>query len=619
MLEYFCIFSKGGAILWTFQLAALKGNPIQALINTCLLEERSAEKSFTYTPKDGTPYSLKWRLHNELGLVFVAIYQRALPLLYVDDLLDRVMPRFTSPEYYHPKRANYDSFNDAFRQLLLECENRAAEKPRAQQVKGAKAGTNPSGSNHRNKGSRDAGGEDDEEDDDDDSGSKKSGGEAGEEEAESSPQDSEGAEDAPAGSRSTETMEDRLKKLKIGKRGSRSKAHGGHKDGKKEEKKEQKKKTMRNWNNLLANGHDEEQPKNLNFGCDSPEDAANVVTVTGPSGMDVEEEVQEIAADVESEKKGGFLASMVRSLKVNIVGGEAIRKDDIEPALEALKKKLMERNVGHDIVGSISDSVAASLEGKKLSSFTRVSKVVYSAVEEALTRILTPSRSIDILREIQANKSKPGNRPYVITFVGVNGVGKSTNLAKVAYWLIQHKLKVMIAACDTFRSGAVEQLRTHSQRLGIALYERGYEKDPAKVAAEAIKQAERDRVDVLLVDTAGRMQDNEPLMRSLAHLISLNKPELVLFVGEALVGNDAIDQLCKFNQRLTDLADSTRERGQAIDGIVLTKFDTIDDKVGAAISMVYTSRSPVMFVGCGQTYVDLKRLNVKEVVNSLLQ
>jgi len=308
----------------------------------------------------------------------------------------------------------------------------------------------------------------------------------------------------------------------------------------------------------------------------------------------------------------------VRSLKVSVIGGEPLKRSDIEPALDALKKKLMERNVGHDIVGKIADSVALSLEGKKIASFTRISKVVYTAVEEALVRILTPARSIDILREVQANRAKPGKRPYVVTFVGVNGVGKSTNLAKVAYWLMQHNVKVMIAACDTFRSGAVEQLRTHCQRLGVALYERGYEKDPAKVAFEGVKQAEREGADVLLVDTAGRMQDNDPLMRALAHLISLNKPELVLFVGEALVGNDAIDQLTKFNQRLTDLADSQDARTRAIDGIVLTKFDTIDDKVGAAISMVYTSGAPVMFVGCGQTYVDLKRLNTKEVVNSLL-
>jgi signal recognition particle receptor subunit alpha len=157
----------------------------------------------------------------------------------------------------------------------------------------------------------------------------------------------------------------------------------------------------------------------------------------------------------------------------------------------------------------------------------------------------------------------------------------------------------------------------------VPLYERGYEKDPAKVAFEAVKQAERDGRHVVLVDTAGRMQDNEPLMRALSHLIAVNEPQLVLFVGEALVGNDAVDQLTKFNRALLDLAPSdpqvARRAGRGIDGIVLTKFDTIDDKVGAALSMVYSSGAPIMFVGCGQTYVDLKKLNVKSVVNSLLK
>ncbi|KAG1654789.1 hypothetical protein FOA52_008889 [Chlamydomonas sp. UWO 241] len=165
-------------------------------------------------------------------------------------------------------------------------------------------------------------------------------------------------------------------------------------------------------------------------------------------------------------------------------------------------------------------------------------------------------------------------------------------------------------------------MRARFEQLKVPLYERGYEKDPAKVAFEAIKQAERDGRDVVLVDTAGRMQDNEPLMRALSSLISVNDPQLVLFVGEALVGNDAVDQLTKFSRALQDLSPSAgpgSARTRGIDGIVLTKFDTIDDKVGAALSMVYSSGAPVMFVGCGQTYVDLKKLNVKSVVNSLLK
>ncbi|ENN83273.1 hypothetical protein YQE_00368, partial [Dendroctonus ponderosae] len=144
-----------------------------------------------------------------------------------------------------------------------------------------------------------------------------------------------------------------------------------------------------------------------------------------------------------------------------------------------------------------------------------------------------------------------------------------------------------------------------------------YGKYAAGIAMEAIKFARDTKVDVVLIDTAGRMQDNEPLMRALTKLIKVNEPDLVLFVGEALVGNEAVDQLVKFNHALADY--STNANPHLIDGIVLTKFDTIDDKVGAAISMTYITGQPIVFVGTGQTYTDLKALNVKAVVHSLMK
>jgi signal recognition particle receptor subunit alpha len=144
--------------------------------------------------------------------------------------------------------------------------------------------------------------------------------------------------------------------------------------------------------------------------------------------------------------------------------------------------------------------------------------------------------------------AKAQGRPYVIVFVGVNGVGKSTSLAKVCYYLKSQGCKMLIAACDTFRSGAVEQLRTHCDCLGVDLFERGYAKDPAQVAGAGVKHAQDNGYDCLLIDTAGRMQNNEPLMRALAKLVSQNPIDLTLFVGEALVGNDGIDQLNLFNK-----------------------------------------------------------------------
>jgi signal recognition particle receptor subunit alpha len=234
---------------------------------------------------------------------------------------------------------------------------------------------------------------------------------------------------------------------------------------------------------------------------------------------------------------------------------------------------------------------------------------------QSIETLLTPKKHIDILKGALAAKKR--GQVYSLVFIGVNGVGKSTSLAKTAYYLSKKGgLKVMLAGCDNFRSGAIEQLATHAACLDIPLYEKGYKDDPAVIAKEALAEAKNKGYDVVLIDTAGRMQGNERLMRQLAKLVHINTPDVVLFVGEALVGNDAIDQLTKFNQSLIDFAES--ETPRTIDGIVLTKFDTVDQKVGTAINMVHQSGKPIVFVGVGQKYPHLRKLNVPTVVNALL-
>jgi len=154
----------------------------------------------------------------------------------------------------------------------------------------------------------------------------------------------------------------------------------------------------------------------------------------------------------------------------------------------------------------------------------------------------------------------------------------------------------------------------------VELYEKGYGKDAAGIAREAISYARDHDFDVVLIDTAGRMQDNEPLMRALAKLVSVNNPDKILFVGEALVGNEAVDQLTKFDRALRDFssASGVPGKGRGIDGMVVTKWDTVDDKVGAALSMTYVTGQPIIFVGCGQTYTDLRQLRVANVVQAIL-
>ena len=310
----------------------------------------------------------------------------------------------------------------------------------------------------------------------------------------------------------------------------------------------------------------------------------------------------------------GIFAKLTARLQ-SFTGNKQLVKDDMKAVLDEFTKSLINKNVASEVAEKIAASVESSLIGSRTEKFTSVHATVKAALTQAIETVLTPKKSVDVLKA--ALDAKASNKVYTIVFIGVNGVGKSTNLSKVAY-MLKNKggLKVLIAACDTFRAGAVEQLRTHSKCLDIDLFEKGYGKDAADIAKQAICHAEKNSYDVVLVDTAGRMQDNEPLMRSLSKLTAINSPDLVLFVGEALVGHDAIDQLTKFNRALLDFSDKQHARG--IDGIILTKYDTVDDKVGAAVSMVYITGQPVVFVGTGQKYTNLKKLQVSEVVASLL-
>lgn len=371
--------------------------------------------------------------------------------------------------------------------------------------------------------------------------------------------------------------------------------------------KDKKKKSARVWE-LNGNAKDAVE---LDRSKDRPEDARSEFTnsnqmVGNMRGNIRDLEVEESSSEEEDEssdeadednnrnftssraaaptKKGLGVFSMFKGL----VGSKSITMNDMQSALDKLRDHLITKNVATDIAQKLCESVGTKLEGRVLGTFDTIASTVKQTLNDALVQILSPKRRVDILRDCL--EAKKHQRPYVMAFCGVNGVGKSTNLAKICFWLIENNFNVLIAACDTFRAGAVEQLRTHTRHLNalhpsekhdgremVQLYEKGYGKDAAGIAMEAIRVAKESRIDVVLIDTAGRMQDNEPLMRALAKLIKVNDPDLVLFVGEALVGNEAVDQLVKFNQALADY--SAMENPHVIDGIVLTKFDTIDDKV----------------------------------------
>ncbi|KAK1444692.1 signal recognition particle receptor subunit alpha [Babesia gibsoni] len=319
--------------------------------------------------------------------------------------------------------------------------------------------------------------------------------------------------------------------------------------------------------------------------------------------------------DAADKGTSGLLDSF-SNLVLKYAGNMVLDEAAIADPLKELRMRLNSKNVASDISTMICDSVSAGLVGMKTEALTSVAATVRQAVEDSVRRILTPKEPINLIQNITEANAK--GDIYSVLFLGVNGVGKSTSLAKVAYLLKCNGFKVLLIACDTFRSGAVEQLKIHSEKLGVELFERGYGRDPAAICNEGMKYGRANDFNVVLVDTAGRMQDNEPLMAALSKLVQVNNPDLLLFVGEALVGNDAVDQLRKFNNAIQRISESNPDMAhRKIDGIILTKFDTVDDKVGAALSMCYITGQPIVFVGTGQTYINLSKLEIKDVVAAL--
>ncbi|KAL0207868.1 hypothetical protein P9112_010455 [Eukaryota sp. TZLM1-RC] len=299
----------------------------------------------------------------------------------------------------------------------------------------------------------------------------------------------------------------------------------------------------------------------------------------------------------------------------SLIGG-TITQQSLDKVLPKFKEQLIDKNVAADVATRVIESVESDLIGKSAPKLGGIQSLVKSSLSQSISQILTPTRHIDILQEVKDHKAK-NSTPYSIVFCGVNGVGKSTNLAKIAFYLKQHGIKILIAGCDTFRSGAVQQLEVHAKRLDIELFAKDYGTSPASVASSALNYANRKGFDCVLIDTAGRMQDNEPLMAALAELVSRAVPNLVLFVGEALVGHSSVDQIERFEAALLKKVTGPRN-GVGIDGIFLTKFDTVDTKVGSALSLCFISGKPIVYIGTGQNYTDLVVINAEAVVEALL-
>lgn len=316
----------------------------------------------------------------------------------------------------------------------------------------------------------------------------------------------------------------------------------------------------------------------------------------------------------------GYLSSVFK----NVVGGKVLTKQELEKAMKSMEDHLLKKNVAREAAVRLCDAVEKELIGAKTGSFESIHARIRAAMEEVLRKMLTPTNSLDLLREIDAVTNPPATslrqrRPYVISIVGVNGVGKSTNLSKICYFLLQNKYKVLIAAGDTFRSGAVEQLGVHVRNLKeltsreggqVELFQKGYGKNAANVAKDAVTYAAQKGYDVVLIDTAGRRHNDTRLMGDLEKFAKFANPDKILMVGEALVGSDSVAQARNFNAAFG--------AGRGLDGFIISKCDTVGDMVGALVSIVHATGVPVLFVGVGQHYSDIRSFSVRWAVEKLL-
>jgi len=306
------------------------------------------------------------------------------------------------------------------------------------------------------------------------------------------------------------------------------------------------------------------------------------------------EEVDETTQDVKEEPKKGFFGKLFGKFKAGI-SSTKITREDFEGVFSELEIILLENSVALEVVDKIRESLEKSLVGIELKKSEIENKVI-SSLKDAVLSVLTEPP--DFLKQVKTKK------PFVILFFGINGTGKTTGIAKIAHLLKKNNISCVMAAADTFRAASIEQLKTHGERLRVPVINQKYNSDPAAVAFDAIAYAKKQSIDVVLIDTAGRMHTKDNLIKEMEKIVRVSKPDLKLFVGEAITGNDAIEQARTFNEAI------------GIDGIILSKAD-VDEKAGAILSVSHVTGKPIYFLGTGQEYDNLQVFTKNTVLKNL--
>ncbi|MHA1951938.1 MAG: signal recognition particle-docking protein FtsY [Candidatus Thorarchaeota archaeon] len=271
-----------------------------------------------------------------------------------------------------------------------------------------------------------------------------------------------------------------------------------------------------------------------------------------------------------------------------------LSEKNLADAVWELQMVLIQNDVAVEVAEHICDLTKEKLLGTRTGRLDNIGKFFKTAILESILEVLTPEHPIDPF-EFAAEKKQKGE-PTTILFVGVNGTGKTTTLAKLAHVFKEKGFTVVIAAGDTFRAGSIEQLEKHAERLDIRVIKQDYGSDAAAIAYDAIAHAKARHIDIVMIDSAGRMQSNKNLLEEMKKIVRVAEPDLKIFVGDALAGNDALSQAKEFHKAI------------GIDGAILTKVDA-DPSGGAALSIAFVTGRPVIYVGVGQNYEDLRQFD----------
>lgn len=321
--------------------------------------------------------------------------------------------------------------------------------------------------------------------------------------------------------------------------------------------------------------------KEILGGVESYDEVSEEKETIDPVKEEPQEEVKE------EPKKMGFFSKLV---------SKKLDEKKFEDLFWDLEIALLENNVSVKVIEKIKDDLKEALVNQNMKR-GKIFEIIKKTLAKSLKEILDFEK-FDLMKNIENKK------PYVICFFGINGSGKTTSIAKFANMLLKKNKTVVLAAADTFRAAAIDQLQEHADKLDVKLIKQDYGSDPAAVAFDAIKHAESKGIDVVLVDTAGRLHSNANLLEEMKKIIRVSNPDLKIFVGESITGNDCIEQAENFNEAV------------GIDGIILSKAD-IDEKGGASISIGYVTQKPILFIGTGQGYDDFEEFNADKVLKTL--